>query len=41
VHGSLSLSGTNGLDANPASIVSDFLTNPRYGAGFPAQTSAI
>src|SRR6266404_972249 len=36
VHGSLSLSGTNGLDANPASIVSDFLTNPRYGAGFPA-----
>jgi len=35
VHGSLSLSGTNGLDANPASIVSDFLTNPRYGAGFP------
>src|SRR6202040_2284343 len=25
----------NGLDANPAAIVSDFLTNPRYGAGFP------
>jgi hypothetical protein len=36
VHGSLSLSGTNGLDANPAAIVADFLTNPRYGAGFPA-----
>jgi hypothetical protein len=36
VHGILSLSGSNGLDANPASIVSDFLTNPRYGAGFPA-----
>jgi Putative phage tail protein len=36
VHGSLSLSGTNGLDANPASIVYDFITNPRYGAGFPA-----
>jgi len=36
VQGLLSLSGTNGLDANPAGIVSDFLTNPRYGAGFPA-----
>ena len=35
VQGLLSLSGTNGLDANPAAIVSDFLTNPRYGAGFP------
>jgi hypothetical protein len=35
VEGLLSLSGTNGLDANPAAIVSDFLTNPRYGAGFP------
>jgi hypothetical protein len=36
VHGILSQSGTNALDANPASIISDFLTNPRYGAGFPA-----
>src|SRR5260370_7437490 len=36
VEGLLSLSGTNGFDANPAAIVSDFLTNPRYGAGFPA-----
>jgi hypothetical protein len=36
VQGTLSLSGTNGLDANPASIIPDFLTNPRYGAGFPA-----
>jgi hypothetical protein len=26
----------NGYDANPAYIVSDFLTNPRYGANFPA-----
>jgi Putative phage tail protein len=25
----------NGYDANPAQIVSDFLTNPRYGANFP------
>ena len=36
VHGLLSGSGTNGLDANPAAIIADFLTNPRYGAGFPA-----
>ncbi|MBV9815075.1 MAG: phage tail protein, partial [Alphaproteobacteria bacterium] len=36
VQGLLSLSGTNGQDANPAAIVSDFLTNPRYGTGFPA-----
>ena len=28
-------SGANGFDANPAAIVADFLTNPRYGAGFP------
>jgi hypothetical protein len=36
VQGLLSLSGSNGLDANPAAIISDFLTNPRYGTGFPA-----
>jgi hypothetical protein len=29
-------SGINGFDANPAAIITDFLTNPRYGAGFPA-----
>ncbi len=29
-------SGVNGVDANPAAIAVDFLTNPRYGAGFPA-----
>ena len=29
-------SGVNGFDANPAAIITDFLTNPRYGAGFPA-----
>ena len=28
-------SGVNGYDANPAAIITDFLTNPRYGAGFP------
>src|SRR6516165_4990569 len=26
----------NGHDANPAQIISDFLTNPRYGANFPS-----
>jgi Putative phage tail protein len=31
-----SASGIDGFDANPAAIVTDFLTNPRYGAGFPA-----
>ena len=36
VIGVASASGVNGLDANPAAIVTDFLTNPRYGAGFPA-----
>jgi hypothetical protein len=40
-------SGVNGYDANPAAIVADFLTNPRYGAGFPivnldpAMTSSV
>jgi hypothetical protein len=28
-------SGANGFDANPAAVVADFLTNTRYGAGFP------
>ena len=35
VEGLLSSSGGNGQDANPAAIISDFFTNPRYGAGFP------
>src|SRR6516164_4797423 len=26
----------NGYDANPAQIITDFLTNPRYGANFPS-----
>jgi hypothetical protein len=29
-------SGINGMDADPSAILVDFLTNPRYGAGFPA-----
>ncbi len=29
-------SGINGLDADPALVVSDFLTNAQYGVGFPS-----
>jgi Putative phage tail protein len=29
-------SGINGFDADPAAIITDFLTNARYGDGFPA-----
>ncbi|MBV8133673.1 MAG: phage tail protein [Alphaproteobacteria bacterium] len=32
----ISAASPNGYDANPAQIVSDFLTNPRYGANFPS-----
>jgi hypothetical protein len=28
--------GVNGIDADPAQVISDFLTNPQYGAGFSA-----
>jgi hypothetical protein len=28
--------GTNGIDADPAQVVSDFLTNAQYGVGFPS-----
>jgi putative tail protein len=28
-------SGANGVDADPAQVVSDFLTNAQYGVGFP------
>jgi Putative phage tail protein len=27
---------TNGVDANPSKVVAGFLTDPRYGAGYPA-----
>ena len=34
-------SGVNGVDADPAQVISDFLTNPQYGAGFsPASIDA-
>lgn len=36
VHGVLYGSGVNGVDADPAQVLSDFLTNPQYGVGFPA-----
>ncbi|MCW2283379.1 hypothetical protein M2323_001207 [Rhodoblastus acidophilus] len=36
VHGVLYGSGVNGVDADPAQVISDFLTNPQYGVGFPA-----
>ncbi len=35
VYGAQNATAVNGSDANPASIVTDFLTNARYGAGFP------
>ena len=35
IYGLESDSGVNGADCNPASMVYDFLTNLRYGAGFP------
>jgi hypothetical protein len=36
VHGILYGTGVNGIDADPAQVISDFLTNPQYGVGFPA-----
>jgi hypothetical protein len=34
--GSNFVDAPNGLDGNPATIVRDYLTNARYGAGFPS-----
>jgi hypothetical protein len=31
-----SSSGVNGLDADPAQVIQDFLTNAQYGVGFPS-----
>jgi hypothetical protein len=36
VHGILYATGVNGVDADPAQVISDFLINPQYGVGFPA-----
>jgi hypothetical protein len=34
VLGNMTGTGANGIDADPALVISDFLTNARYGAGF-------
>ena len=34
VFGNMNGSGANGIDADPAAVIFDFLTHPRYGAGF-------
>ncbi len=34
--GILAGTGVNGIDADPAEVINDFLTNPQYGAGFSA-----
>jgi hypothetical protein len=36
IQGIAAASGVNGFDASPAVVVADFLTNARYGAGFPS-----
>ena len=36
VQGQLVGSGFNGIDADPAQVILDFLTNPRYGVGLPS-----
>ncbi|MGO8740083.1 phage tail protein [Rhodoblastus sp.] len=36
VYGILAGSGFNGIDADPAQMIYDFLTNSQYGVGFPA-----
>lgn len=39
--GVLAGTGVNGIDADPAQVINDFLTNPQYGAGFdPASIDA-
>jgi hypothetical protein len=34
--GILAGTGVNGIDADPAQVIDDFLTNPQYGVGFSA-----
>jgi hypothetical protein len=36
IYGRLQGSGANGVDADPAAVIYDFLTNAQYGAGFDA-----
>jgi hypothetical protein len=35
IKGRLYGTGANGIDADPAQVISDFLTNAQYGVGFP------
>ena len=35
VQGRFMGTGANGVDADPAQVIADFLTNPQYGVGFP------
>ncbi len=41
VHGTLYQTGFNSLDADPALVIQDFLTNGQYGVGFPAASIAM
>jgi hypothetical protein len=34
-YGILAATGANGVDADPAAVIQDFLTNAQYGVGFP------
>jgi hypothetical protein len=36
IYGTFYQSGCNGVDADPALVIQDFLTNIQYGVGFPA-----
>ena len=38
IFGNLWGSGINGIDADPALVIQDFLTNSQYGAGFPSSS---
>ena len=41
IMGVLAGTGVNGVDADPALVINDFLTNPQYGVGFdPASIDA-
>jgi len=38
ISGQFQSTGANGLDADPALVIQDFLTNPQYGVGFPSSS---
>jgi hypothetical protein len=41
VHGPLYGTGVNGVDADPAQVIYDFLTNSQYGVGFPPSSISM